>query len=346
VPAVAQLRAELEAEVEDAPPAPHRDVALQLLEVLPPGVSAVQARIDLEVERTIARYSAATGEITVVDRGDGRVDRADQVARFVEALLLAIEDRRYDLAAFRSGAPDTDARLAREAIVGGDALFHRLLYEAALRGVSGRAVAWPALFDERAGALLADVSTHPARAVVASARVPPWLGARALSVRWLERPNAEAVDLFWAQRGDDTEPLFESPWDDPIAREPIVPEGVRCPAPNPPAGLAAEGEDELGPVHVLAFLARGPDVALDAWHLAHAVRGDRIALFGAADASAMQWRIRAQDERAAADMLAIAARWAETPGRAAVVQRDELVLAAATDAAILASWPAATASCE
>lgn len=343
LPASEQLREELALEVADLPPAPHRDAALQLLEVLPPGVGEVEARLALEVERTVARYSTATESITVVDRGVGRIDRPEEVARFVESLLLAIEDRRYDVPSAYAGAASTGARLARDAVVHGDALFHRLVYESNLRLISGRAAPWQATFDELSGAILGDVATHPARATVATMRVPAWLGARALSVRWVERPNAEAVDRFWMERGDDTEPLFASPFGDEV---PPLPLDVRCPAPNPPAGLVLAHDDELGPVLALAFLARSAAVAPEAWALAHEVRGDRIVIFGAADATALQWRIRARDPAAAARMLALAAPWAETAGRAAVAQADELVLAATTDPALLPTWPDATRPCD
>lgn len=346
----ADYRAALEAELPPGPPSPHRDVALRELGLVPAGSTERDALVDLRAERTTVRWLSAQGEIVVLERDpDEPLDRPEHVAQLVEAFVLAIADRRYGLeSAYEGAAATTDGRLARDAIARGDALFHRMVFETAQADVVSWLAPWPRILEEEAGALLGDVARTPARAAVATERAPAWLGARALAPSWIEAHYALTVDAFWGLRPEGTLELLVDPFDPAAPGVPPQPLPVRCGAPEPPAGMAAVSEDALGPVYALAFFARSPETAAEAWALAGEVRGDRFVVAGdGGDRTVFQWRIRASSPATAARMRALAAVWAELPGRALALEGDELVLAAAialgaADAALLASWPDAT----
>ena len=341
----ATLRAELEEQAsESSVPVPHLDAAYRLLALVPEDRTSAMASIDEQVARVAAFYRREQRDVTIVDRG-APMDLADDMAILAHELVHFIQDELYGIAAFYDLAESRDESFARVAVVEGDASYHEIAYALRIAEVDPRSVRWTDFYDDWLSRTLRSVRESDAP-IHASRSLAYVTGANLLTRRRQDRGDPEAGQLWALPPRTSRELLFDRESGRGSA---AAATGVSCPgSPAPPVEtMALEHVITMGAIGVLAVLSTTDRDEDEIWRLARTVAGDRLSIYGDEDGAttALLWRIRLDSEddaRATHVALTTSPAWG-----AVVIDRagDEVVLAGATEPALVSGWRART-SCE
>lgn len=337
------FRAELVESTSERTPLPHHDATMQLLDLSPEDATGTETAIDVAVASIVAFYRLEEQDITIVDRG-APMDLLDDAEVLAHEMVHVVQDRAHGIAGLYDGAETVDEAFAMSSVVEGDATFHQILYRARAEGHDIDALRWDSFYASWLQRSMDGLYAETARYHVANRSFPYVLGARRLTTRWLMSP-AFATDELWM---DPPRSSFELMFD-PSTHEPPpgVPMPVRCGPPSAPAGLEMVDEDSLGAITVFAFLGSSELAPLEGWRLARTVIGDQIVAFGDATGTvtAFQWRIRVLQAVNAVAIEAAMRDWASRAGVLVSLDGVEVVIAGATDPAVLAAWPDGSAPC-
>lgn len=332
----AELVARSEATPEDAHVAASWDTALQLLGLLPTGMSSRDALLAARLDHLAAYYDTESKRVTVVDRGRAGADEQDLLA-FAQELTHALRDGENDLDEFRTRyAVSTDSFIAINAAIEGEATLVGSALVTRVRHGPQYAEALDLQLAEIADGVLDAIDRSPAPFVTAVQQLPYVLGPRALRAEWEVRGRA-LID-----------PLYEQPllpllrWTFLEAPHQPLPPPVCYPT-LPPTGYLVEDSDTLGLAAVLALpVALGGSSARKASAASLGWRADSLVIFRPADdpenpARAVAWRVRFDgEEHARAFELETACCLNESTRYVRI--DDEVLLVAASDEATLTGW--------
>lgn len=326
-------------------PASEDDVALRqmqrglaLLGLLPTEQSFEEAFVDQAVESIAAYYSSFSKSITII--ADAAEDEEEATFTLSHEYVHALQDQREDLGALRerfAAASDDDAALTT--LVEGEATWLSIVtFRREVRGDALQDIDATAIFDASLAATLEDIESAAAPLINASELLPYALGGARVAQLYAERGVAGIEPLFGAP------PRTLLWWVDAPALRRValdeLPEPLDCDTPDAPDGYRITLEDRLGFSGLLAFRVALGQAAEDAYEASADWRADLVSGYAALDdpeAVAIAWRIRAPSA-GAAEQLAQAVSEGASALAAAAVDREVLV-AAASDAALLAGWP-------
>src|SRR4051812_10152168 len=154
-----QYAAALEAEAateEPAPEAPNVAATLALLGLAEPGALETGAAVMRRATSLAAFYRDDKNDIVLIDQPG--VQPADSNSALLHELVHALQDRESDLSAYKQAHFDgaSDAFLATDAIVEGEARLHEYVYAISLLGYDPHTVDLDTFFQN----LLADDEPH------------------------------------------------------------------------------------------------------------------------------------------------------------------------------------------
>lgn len=291
-----------------------------------------------DVDNLGGYYSGSDDRITLIDRGQPQ-DSGYAQTLLAHEFVHSYQDQQFGLFELRRNTGSTtDARLAVNCLVEGDATFYEELAWSLLQNLPADL----AYFRDQFGARL-----KRARDKVAAAESPYdnlWLlhyglGAQVVSDLWFEGGNQALQALF------ERPPIATVYWMRKASgdtRDENLSRRLRCDYASPPAEFEYTGGDTLGAYAFYAFLSRtlrkgGVYPNTQSWERALDWQQDRLDLFaGPADQTAASWRVRLASKELAEEI----ARELERSGAGQrVVQRgDELELMVADDESVLAEW--------
>jgi hypothetical protein len=325
----AQYRTELEGWFEQVEPDPKSSAiesAYALLGVLPRDMGAAdEAFIDDLAEGVAAFYSPGNQDITIIE--DAATDDADGTYVLAHEFIHALQHQRGDLRR-PEAALDTDAIVSFDALIEGEAVWLSNVAMIELEGGELDANEAEEYFDELTQVMLDNIGETEAPLYLAGEILPYPLGGRGVFHTWSEQ-GLGGIEALHAR-----EPATLAYW---LAdREPAA-AALRCDVPAAPTGFEVLERDRLGVVGLVALdaaLGLSPSLALsEVW------RDDRVAIYASSDLAdvAIAYRVRFASA-ASAMTLEDALRARDT--LALTRSEDELLVRAASDAALLESWDA------
>jgi hypothetical protein len=317
----AQYRAELEAYFEQLEPDPEVsaiEAGYALLGVLPRDMGAAdEAFLDDLVENVAAYYSPGNADITIIaDPGDSQEDRSYTLSHeFVHAL----QHQRGDLGR-PAGAPrDTDARVAFDSLIEGEAMWLSTLFIADALGGEVDPSRIELFFDNVRDELLLTVAESDAPLYIAGEVLPYPLGGRGV-FHAFQSDGLAGIEALHAD-----EPDTVAYW---LADAEPPPAVLSCDVPEAPAGLQVIDRDRLGVVGLVAIEASlGMTPTLER---SESWRDDRVVVYASDDLSqvALAYRLRLATAAAAAELQAMLLA-NESLALTFVQSEDELLVLAA-----------------
>lgn len=204
--------------------------ALELLGLLDPGT--VQDEDDLvqaTLDGVLAFYYPATDEIVMIDRGEPMHD-LDANSVLAHELIHALQYAVHDVGAlqWRAGG-ETDATLAFDAVVEGEATLYQTFMQIAYSGISFNQVDFTQMFNFAAGDAHEATFFAGSPILTASSIFPYTYGTRFMGEQW-QRGSAESLDVFYSTPPTSTLEVMlgvgeEAPPIEPIASAPVPLDG-------------------------------------------------------------------------------------------------------------------------
>lgn len=332
-----ELRAEMTSDDPDAEQT--WSTGLQLLGLLPAGMNASDAVLEVALDDLAAYYDDVDKRVTVVDRDS---NDSPQQSAFVlsHELTHALRDADTDLAAFREQyATSTDSFAAVASLVEGEAmLVSTAVLVRATQGPSARPD-FAAVGARLEASVLDGIARSDVPFFTATQELPYAFGTKRLGGAWNDR-GREVLDALYAQPDRS---LLQ--WLGPLS-PPLAGEALSCFPTTPPDGYAADDSDTLGLAALVALpIALDADDAESALQASRAWRDDRMVLFrpvaaGSAD-RAVAWRVHFDSTahaRAFGDSIGCC-----LPAGAQRMQDDrDVLIYAASDPAVTRAWTAVT----
>jgi hypothetical protein len=319
-----------------APPDPNAkpkfdpwSVALQLVGLVTPTMSAGAASVASRVNNVAAFYSSATRKVTVIDRGDQHDDRSDTTL-LAHELVHAFQDN--ELSGDIHGS-STDGSFTAHALIEGEAVLYEHLVGAELDNVEPQQLDWTKYYRDWTSGLRKQVPSNKSPFYAVSWFVYPF-GASLLTNGWLRGGNAAVRRL--AEHFPTRSVELMASIDGTHASSAAA---LSCNVQPPSEMFTRTGYDRFGGMQLYAFLtAAGVDEA-EAWRLGKRARDDLWWIYSleATQKVALSWRIRMTDE-ASADAVVEAAAMrdhihAERKGA-------DVLIVGSNDEALL-DWPGA-----
>jgi hypothetical protein len=317
--------------------------SLQLIGLLPAGLSVQEASLEDAVESISAYYDAEAKKVTVVNRSSGR-SQEDDLFVLAHELAHALRDAESDLLAFRDRhVTSTDSSAASSALAEGEAMLVGAAVVARTLQGPGYAIDWERFAGSIEGNVLDYVEAAPAPLIAAVGQLPYAYGTQRLAFAW-DLDGRSTVDA-----------LYEKPilkllsWSGGRgARAEADP--LQCFPTAPPAGYLGVDSDTLGLAALIALpIALETEGARAATHAGQAWRDDRVVIFRpeadpASVDRAVAWRLRfanASDARRFADSIGCCLP--SSMRRSESGDEQELLYIAASAPNVLDRWSTASA---
>lgn len=274
------------------------------------GLSPAGLTLKAATEQTAwaaAYYSMNDRSITVVDRGEPMASRA-QVTLLVHEYMHALQDATVGINAYFAPVRGSDASLAAQAVIEGEASLVEDLAEVGLFDYHSAQIPWPRVFARWHASARARMYDTPAPVLLADLYFIYPFGAALLQGAW-SAGGWPAVDALYQRAGmpassrqvlagfGASEPAG-GPWSEQLGDESL---------PALPPAYRLILSDTMGSWVLESFLARlGPDTR--AVELARRLRGDNLSIQydGASGITVSCWRLRFADEAAAQEALVLA----------------------------------------
>jgi hypothetical protein len=305
------------------------DVSLQLLGLIEPKMTTASQGVTDKVNRVAAFYSSGTRTVTVIDRGGYHDDRGDTIL-LTHELVHALQDG--ELADWDDHS--TDASLAQNAMIEGEATLYENLTANELDGVDNGEFDWADYYHRiLAHRRLGEPNERSPYTAVGWFTYP--LGAGRLIAGYIEGGNAGVRHVLAEPPRSAAALMLYSDDAHTGSRD-----ALDCKVAPPGDGYSLAGFDDFGALHVYGFLAKaGVDEEL-AWTSASHVTGDHLWIFfdQKDGAVAVSWRQRyggSKDAAKLADVLAGAKTFT-----AEAVDGDLLIRASNVDG-LLDDWDGA-----
>jgi hypothetical protein len=311
---------------------------LALLALLPRDQSFDEAYIEQAVESIAAYYSSRSRSITII--ADSAENEDEATFTLAHEYVHALQDQREGLGALREKyVTETDDETALSALIEGEATWLSIVtYRGAVHGQAPEEIDAARIFESSLAATLEDIESAGAPLINASELLPYALGGAGVAERFLRHGMSSVETLFQAP------PRTLLAWVNApalrrVARDQL-PEPLDCDAPSPPEGYDVTLDDRLGFGGLLALRVALGQPAEEAYDAAAGWRGDLVRGYAAEDdpdSVAIAWRIRLQSA-SAAERFAQELREG-APTLAATALEREVLIAAASDPALLVDWP-------
>jgi hypothetical protein len=315
---------------------------LALLALLPRDQSFDEAYVDQAVESIAAYYSSRSRSITII--ADAAENEDEATFTLAHEYVHALQDQREGLGTLRERfVTGTDDETALSALIEGEATWLSIVtYRGEVQGEAPEDIDVAAIFESSLAATLEDIESASAPLINASELLPYALGGAGVAERYLRHGASSLEALF------DAPPRTLLAWVDApalrrVARDQL-PESLDCDAPAPPDGYDVTLDDRLGFGGLLALRVALGQTAEEAYAASAGWRADLVRGYAAeddADSVAIAWRIRLQSASAAQSFALELNEGA--PTLSATALDSEVLIAAASDPALLAGWPDAGA---
>jgi hypothetical protein len=308
--------------------------ALRLLHFLPEGSSSEEASADSNISGVAAYYRNDTKAVTII--ADAAEKELSGSLTLSHEYVHALQDAREGLSDLSADARSTDEVMAINALVEGEAT---ILADAAMREAQDRAYELSAVLqyvDQMRAALLEGIEASPAPFNEGILVLPYPVGGRPLAQAYA-REGIAGVQGFFSQL-----PTTLASWVD--TSRVGLPLRLSCETPEPPASYQRIAPDRLGVTGLIALETVLGATGVDAFERARSWTNDSFVVFVPSEAqplAALAWRIGLVDVNAASGLEARLR--AANLGLSVERQGNEIILTAATDPALLASWSARNA---
>jgi hypothetical protein len=307
---------------------------LGLFGLVPREQSLQASDIEQQVASIAAFYRRDQKNVTIIS--DTSLDPTRAALTLSHEFVHALQDQREGLQAFYDvHATSSDANLALKCITEGEAVLLSNLTSLHLRGIDLGDTDFDRYFQNWLTDKLEEVGEAKAPLLASRLLVYPLGGAGMW--RAFEAGGLSALGQFYVEPAH----TLQS-WADGLdgVREP---QALDCAEPSPPPGLALRFFDRHGYAGLLSlYVGLGGGVREPE---ARSWRSDAFALYSdpteVSEAVAVAWRQRLASEADAAQLAEFVA--ASGQSIETHVQGQEVLLIAATDAELLASWSARTA---
>lgn len=280
---------------EPEPEVNHLERALVGLDLVEVGALGRETVIADLVEKIGGVYRHDTDDVLIVDHGQSSdLDMSSSV--LVHEFVHYLQDRQVDLDAFNDAhSPTSDAALAADALVEGEAELHQLRYYASALGLNPNIVNYPERFET----MMAWSETY------LLGEASPFTQIRSVfPYAWGGRYAA----ISWAFGGPDTlAQRFESPPTQTLtlmaAANGTIPdevEAVALASPTAPEGWSLYSDDVGGAFLQFLYLMTRTTVG-EARELSLAWRGDRLSIYAQeepASDTAWVWRFAFENQTA------------------------------------------------
>jgi hypothetical protein len=314
---------------------------LSLFGLVPTEQSFEEAFVDQAVESIAAYYSSYSKSITII--ADAAEDEDEATFTLAHEYVHALQDQREGLGVLRDRfVTGTDDDAALNALIEGEATWLSVVtYRRAVRGEQPADIDATTIFANSLEATLEDIESAPAPLINAGELLPYALGGAGVARRYLDRGVSAVEALYTAP------PRTLLAWvDAPAVRRvdlEALPEALDCDTPTAPDGYEITLEDRLGLSGLLALGVALGATAEQAYEAGAGWRADLVTGYASAEqpeAVAIAWRVRLQSASAAQE-LALAVNESSSERRATALE-SEVLISAASDPALLESWPDAT----
>jgi hypothetical protein len=336
----AQLGAELRASTDngnqqrdDAQALEHEQWqrALSLLGLLPPPAkqSADEAYVEQGIATIAAYYSHGSHDVTVI--ADQTKDLNDATVTLSHEFVHALQDQRESLSQLqRTYSVTTDDDVALTSLVEGEATWlSYVTYYREVHDIPLEELDHHKLFDPMLQGTLDAIEASSAPLIDMSELMPYPVGGERVAELHLEFGPEEVQKQFARPL-----PALRSWVDD---APPGLPLELDCDLPAAPPGYKRQASDRLGFGGLMAYRIAQGEAGMTAYTTAEHWRSDRIATYGSQtepEAVAVVWRVRLDNNSAAISLAA----FVDASGLVATVQESDVVISAATDEKLLATW--------
>ena len=238
-----------------------------------------------------AFYREDERDITVIS--DTTMNRATAMNALAHEFTHYLQDEAGQLELALDRGVSVDERMARRALIEGEAVVTSYRASAQMMGFTARNVRWDTLFFMIESDIASATNASKSPLLAALNQLPYVLASRALQAAW-EVEGRRGVDGFF-----DQPPLTELDWlSGRTGADPSQAEPLDCYPPLAPSGFGVAGMDSLGVLGVYALLGTQRAAALSA---ASVWRGDALVVYRAqtGDAVLAVWRLRFRDEGSA-----------------------------------------------
>jgi hypothetical protein len=279
---------------------PHLDATLALLGLAEPGALDPEASVMREASSVLAFYRDDSHDIVLIDQPDASA--VDSSSTLLHELVHALQDRESDLTAYKQAHFDapSDAFLAADAIVEGEARLHEDVYLLSLLGYDPQAIDLGGFFRNIVAAdepLFLDL---PSPFLMAPYLFPYDWGARYVNLGW---SGHQSMLALLAAPPQTTHAILASAAR--ITDDAFTPSDIAEPA--APEAWEAVSDDVLGSFATFLMLQKlaGTEQARG---LALAWRGDRLSVYAGSEASgdrtttAFVWSCELDDDAHASDV--------------------------------------------
>jgi hypothetical protein len=262
---------------QPGPEIPHIEAALTLVGLAEPGALSADASVMLQATSVLASYRYESKDIVIIDRND--MDQVDASATLLHELTHALQDRESDLAAYAEAHFDapSDAFLAADSVVEGEARFHEYVYTVSAMGYDPHSYHFDRLFQGVVSEDETGLVELPAPYVLAPYVFPYDWGSLFIYRAW--SGHQSILDLF-ASPPPTTHEIMGSVVK--VTKDTFTP--TQFASPSPPDAWVASADDVLGAFGAFLMLEKlaAPDRARA---LALAWRGDRMSIYAGSEAS-------------------------------------------------------------
>lgn len=303
--------------------------ALRLIAFLPANTTVSGAADEASIAGVAAYYHKLDKAVTIID--DAAADPVSGTYTLAHEFVHVLQDQREGFDRLDEPALNSDARLAVDALVEGEAVVVSNLLRDQLAGRGPRDTT--GFYDQLLAAFLEEIAASPAPFTHATLTLPYPVGGRPLASLYLQ----EGYDGI-AERLDN-HPLTYAGWVEGGAPD-ALPVRMQCGVADPPINHVVVVNDRFGGAGLLALYTRLGLSGPDAFQAARAWTNDAFTIYAPRDetqvSAVLAWRIGL---RRAEDAAQLAMRIAGSRLPVEVVQTDnEVYVTAATDPAVLAAW--------
>jgi hypothetical protein len=272
----ASLREEV-AQTKPSPDVPHVAATLTLLGLAEAGALDTDATVMLLSQSVAAFYRDDSDDVVLIDRPDA--DPIDSNATLLHELVHALQDRESDITAYKLAHfdADSDAFLAADSVVEGEARFHEDVFALSLLGLDPRTIDLTTLFENVAAQDEPAFLAEPSPILVAPLVFPYDWGARYVHLRWTDHQSI--LDLL-AAPPKTTHTIMSSVTR--VVDDTFEPKDIEAPSPPDAWGLVAE--DDLGAFATFLMLQKLTDTDT-ARNFGLAWRGDHLSVYAGSEAA-------------------------------------------------------------
>lgn len=312
--------------------------ALQLLGLLPSGVSVNQAATGASVDNVAAYYDPEKKDVTVIARGGA--DLLGNAVELSHEFVHALQDAEVDLQKLeQQWITSTDSSVAVRSLPEGEAtVLSTAVVVARGAGRDPRDLLWSKFEGALLDSVLKSIQSSSTPFVTAMLTLPYPIGTAYLAPEWL-LDGRSAID-----------PLYGSPllsavdWvDDVPAGGPSEAEPLDCYPTTAPTGFGASDHDAFGLAGTVGLTVSLGEDPTTAWaDSTSGWRGDSVVVFESTTGSdvAVAWRVRWATAAAAHGFAAAVQAGAQGASVRVTTADREVQLLAMSDATALDDWSA------